>query len=57
MTAAPRHAGALVELWAATVVYPDGTVGLSGADFRLDAGEMVVVSGPPGPGNRPCWRP
>jgi ABC-type lipoprotein export system ATPase subunit len=44
------HAGALVELCAVTVVYPDGTVGLSGADLRLDAGELVVVSGLSGAG-------
>jgi ABC-type lipoprotein export system ATPase subunit len=49
-TRAPTHAGALVELRGVTVVYPDGTVGLSGADFRLDAGELVVVSGPSGAG-------
>jgi len=30
---------ALVELRTVTAVHPDGTVGLSGADFRLDAGE------------------
>jgi ABC-type lipoprotein export system ATPase subunit len=49
-TGAPTQVGALVELRAVTVVYPDGTVGLSGADFRLDAGELVVVSGPSGAG-------
>jgi putative ABC transport system ATP-binding protein len=47
---APAHAAALVELRAVKVVYPDGTAGLSDADFRLNAGELVVVSGPSGAG-------
>jgi hypothetical protein len=33
---------------AVSVVYPNGTIGLSVATFRLDAGEPVVVRGPSG---------
>jgi ABC-type lipoprotein export system ATPase subunit len=50
VTGVPAQGRALVELSAVSVVYSDGTVGLSGADFRLVAGELVLVSGPSGAG-------
>ena len=40
----------LVELRGVSVLYPDGSVGLSAADFRLQAGELVVVTGVSGAG-------
>jgi ABC-type lipoprotein export system ATPase subunit len=50
VTGALAQRGALVALSAVSVVYRAGTVGLSGADFRLLAGELVLVSGPSGAG-------
>jgi ABC-type ATPase involved in cell division len=50
----PTQRRTLVRLLDVSVVYPDGTVGLSHADLCVSAGEVVVITGPSGAGKSTC---